>query len=94
MITLVTKQDLWWNDRLDAQRFYTEGEYDEYIRRIVHDRGAQNFSHEYLSASLVINNLVTAAGESLSPTTGGYDQNIQYAHLQRLLETVNNFASR
>jgi energy-coupling factor transporter ATP-binding protein EcfA2 len=94
MITLVTKQDLWWNERSKVEDFYTKGQYNEFIERILHERGAQNFSHEYLSTSLVINNLVTGAGELLAPTTEGYDQNIQYAHLEKLLETVTNFGSR
>ncbi|MDX6692982.1 MAG: hypothetical protein QOF02_585 [Blastocatellia bacterium] len=94
MITLVTKQDLWWNERLKVQQYYAEGEYNNFIERIKHERGAQHFSHEYLSASLVINNLTTDAGELLAPTTGGYDQNIQYVHLQQLLENVNSFARK
>ncbi len=92
MITLVAKQDLWWNERVKVQQHYAGGEYNKLVEQIKHERGTQHFVHEYLSASLVINNLTTSKGELLAPTTGGYDQNIQYAHLQQLLEHVNNFA--
>lgn len=94
MITLVTKQDLWWNDRAGVEDLYENSQYNEFIKRITHERGAQHFQHEYMSASLLINNLVTSAGEVLATTTAGYDQNIQYTHLQLLTETVNNFANR
>lgn len=94
MITVVAKQDLWWNERAKVKQHYAEGEYNRHIERITQERGLQNFSHEYLSAAPVINNLITGAGETLATTTGGYDQNIQYAHLQVLLDTITNFANR
>lgn len=94
MITLVTKQDLWWQDRVDVRDFYTQGEYNTHIVGVTNARGAQNFTHEYLSASLVMRNLGTDKGELLVPTTGGYDQSIQYANLSKLLEPIVEFAKR
>jgi hypothetical protein len=92
MITLVTKQDLWWNERNLVRDFYTTGTYNNYIEQIRQSRGHQHFIHEYLSASLVTRNFTTGAGEILASTTPGYDQSLQYAHLNRLLETISNFA--
>jgi hypothetical protein len=94
MITLVTKQDLWWKDRNEVRRHYMEGPYNEQIKEIANKRGQQNFAHEYLSASLVISNLGTGAGELLAPTTGGYDQNIQFANLRQLFDAVLNFVEK
>jgi hypothetical protein len=93
MITLVNKQDLWWAERLKVKAHYMDGDYNNYIEQITHARGQQYFMHEYLSASLVMNNFSTSKGELLSTTTGGYDQNLHYIHLQKLLETINAFAN-
>jgi len=94
MITLVTKQDLWWNQRTSVKDHYMKGEYNQFIEQIIHQRGRQNFVHEYLSTSLVISNFVTAQNELLKPTVAGYDQNIQFANLQQLNETIDNFVEK
>ena len=86
MITLVTKQDLWWKDQLKVRDYYETGEYNELIAGIRVSRGAEHFRHEYAFASLVMNNLRTSDGELLVPTTEGYDQNMQEASMSRLLQ--------
>lgn len=91
MITLVTKQDLWWNERQQVLNHY-QGEYDSYVAAIRQKRGDRNFRHEYLSASLVMSNLFTENREILVPTTEGYDETIQLGHLHRLVETINALA--
>ncbi len=92
MITLVTKQDLWWDQRRQVQDHYLSGEYNRYIQDLVQRRGQNHFIHEYLSASLVANNLITKQGEILALTTAGYDQNLQSANLTKLLDTIARFA--
>jgi energy-coupling factor transporter ATP-binding protein EcfA2 len=92
MITLVTKQDLWWRERVQVKNHYTRGKYNECIQQIANQRGKQHFRHEYLSASLVLSNLKTESGELLVPTTEGYDQNIQYANLKEFTDTLLAFA--
>jgi GTPase SAR1 family protein len=94
MITLVTKQDLWWKHAADVQAFYMHGEYNEIIRDITNQRGANNFTHHYLSASLVISNLISGTGELLIPNAEGYDQHVQARHLANLLNSVTTFAGR
>lgn len=94
MITLVTKQDIWWKNRNLVRNFYVNGTYNNYIEQIGQLRGAQNFQHEYLSAALVMRNFTTEAGEVLATITPGYDQAVQYAHINRLLNTINNFAEK
>jgi GTPase SAR1 family protein len=51
MITVVAKQDLWWDKRHDVVDHYTKGEYDNIIQDIRAHRGHGNFMHEYVSAS-------------------------------------------
>lgn len=94
MITLVTKQDLWWKERVQAQNYYEEGSYSKFVHKISQKRGERNFAHHYLSACLNSSNLVTGKGELLAPTAEGYDQNIQSWNLQKLLEVVNGHASK
>ena len=57
LITLVTKQDLWWNNRLQVQDYYKNGNYENLIQDISNKKGSINFVHEYQSASLVMENL-------------------------------------
>lgn len=94
MITLVMKQDLWWDNRQQVLQHYTQGQYNDYIKQITLKRGENNFAHEYLSASLLISNFRTDGGELLASTTAGYDENIRVANLLKLVERVNGFAGR
>ncbi len=55
MITLITKQDLWWNDRLAVQKHYEEGAYGKAIQRVQESR-QEKFIHVYLPVSLVSQN--------------------------------------
>jgi len=89
MLTLVTKQDLWWKSRKTVEEHYTQGEYNHILNEIAARRGAERFSHEILSASLVIQNLMTDVGEELAPTVAGYDQVKRAANLLRVIETID-----
>lgn len=88
MITLVTKQDLWWRQRHAVRKHYETGPYHDAIKAIIGQVGAANFRHEYLSASLSSTNLVDSEGTLLCPVAEGYDDSIQTAHLRRLLDTI------
>jgi len=39
MITLVTKQDMWWDQRDRVKRHYTDGKYNDFIEHISSQRG-------------------------------------------------------
>jgi hypothetical protein len=93
LITLVTKQDLWWNDRLKLQDYYQNGDYEKIIQAIRHKKGSANFTHEYRSASLVMENLLSGANELLVSTTGGYDQRLQAAHFKKLIKTIETYSN-
>jgi energy-coupling factor transporter ATP-binding protein EcfA2 len=47
MITLVTKQDLWWPDRQEVKKHYEVGEYNNIVQEIRSQLGQSNFSHAY-----------------------------------------------
>jgi hypothetical protein len=94
MITLVTKQDLWWDERDDVEAFYRDGRYGDIIRAIQAKRGARHFQHEYVSASLVLSNFVSGTGELLKRTTAGYDDHLKLAHQGQLLRVIHDLTER
>jgi hypothetical protein len=88
MITLVSKQDLWWNQRDRVRDHYFGGEYEKIIQEIRNKIGSANFTHEYCSASLVMNNLMSDANEILVPTTSGYDQRLKLLNFKDFLGKI------
>ena len=89
-ITLVTKQDLWWNDRLKIQDYYQKGEYENQIQAIRNKLGSSNFVHEYCSASLVLENFISGTNELLLPTTQGYDERLKFSNLRNFLNVIES----
>jgi hypothetical protein len=90
MITLVSKQDLWWSQRSQVQSHYQNGEYEQIIQEVRKRIGSANFVHEYCSASLVMNNFVSGTKEPLVLTTGGYDQSLKSANFNAFLNIIEN----
>jgi energy-coupling factor transporter ATP-binding protein EcfA2 len=94
MLTVVTKQDLWWKDRDQVAAFYERGNYNTYINDLRHKRGGNVFMHDYVPASLVLSNMETANHETLALTAEGYDQNLHRAYQHNLLSQVVSMANR
>jgi len=92
MLTLVTKQDLWWTDRLAVRRQYESGIYRELIDQIEQQRGSGRFAHEYLSASLVMQNFTSGQNELLAKTVSGYDDILQTANMQLVFDAAGRLA--
>lgn len=90
VITLVSKQDLWWNNRLEVNKHYVEGAYEQLIQNIRNKRGANNFIHEYRSTSLVMENFLSGDNELLIPTTQGYDQRLKVANFRYFLNAIES----
>lgn len=90
VITLVTKQDLWCNNRLEVNKHYVEGAYEQLIQNIRNKRGANNFIHEYRSTSLVMENFLSGDNELLIPTTQGYDQRLKVANFRYFLNAIES----
>jgi hypothetical protein len=88
-LTVVTKQDLWWPERVRVEEHYQRGAYGQQMQGIVEQMSRQHFRHETVFASLVISNFKTGKGEQLQPNAEGYDQALQTQSLRRLLETAN-----
>lgn len=92
MITLVTKQDLWWEQRTQVREHYITGSCDRIVRDIQTTRGTANFIHEYCSVSLVMENFVSGTNEMLAATTGGYDRRLQLVNLRRFLQVLEDMS--
>jgi hypothetical protein len=90
MLTLVTKQDLWWKDREVVKDYYENSEYNSVIDEIFKVRGTANFSHEYVSASLVIANFDSSSGERLVSNSEGYDQLLQAENLNEVFRKIDS----
>lgn len=86
LLTLVTKQDLWWDERDTVENYYTSGKYSEILRECLGSKEPHHFRHETAFVSLVIRNLMTGREELLKHTAAGYDQPTQVASIERLLK--------
>jgi hypothetical protein len=89
MLTLVTKQDLWWPKREEVARHYREGSYAVEIERLSAQRDLREFRHEFAFASLVIGNFQTGRGEMLQKNVAGYDAHLQNDSERLLFETLD-----
>jgi GTPase SAR1 family protein len=91
MLTLVSKQDIWWQDRDVVTEYYSGSEYDGTIQEILSTRGTANFSHKYVSASLIINGFTSGIGESLKSIATDYSQPLQFTNLVDVFKIIDEF---
>jgi nucleoside phosphorylase len=90
LITLVGKEDLWYRDRPKVLEHYQAGGYRTLIREVEQANGNEMFKHEFVLASLVINNFTSSVGETLAPNQTGYDRGLQVNSLRRLVEVFDS----
>ena len=86
LLTLVTKQDLWWTDQGAVEKHYGSGSYADIVKQCLGDKSGVQFRHEQVFVSLVIRNLMTGRGEFLKGTASGYDMPMQHQSVERLLQ--------
>jgi hypothetical protein len=88
LLTVVSKQDLWWASRHDVHEYYQNGVYGVEVGKLNSKLGSL-FRHEFVFGSLVIGNFVTGSDETLRPNTQGYDQALQVKSLRKLFEMID-----
>jgi energy-coupling factor transporter ATP-binding protein EcfA2 len=93
MITLVTKQDLWWTDRYKVRDYYQNGEYGKLVDDVMRHRGEAHFKHDFFSAALVSQNLTTRDGQELASTVAGYDDPLRLTNLGRFAKALADLAN-
>ncbi len=89
LLTVVTKQDLWWNDRIAVQKHYRQGRFGGVFQNVVNAQQQKRFRHELAFCSLVISNFLTGSGELLKPNREGYDHQLQVESLRELFQMVD-----
>jgi hypothetical protein len=88
MVTLVTKQDLWWDRRNETEQHYLSGEYNNLIEDIRGIKGKANFEHCYLSCALIEQNLLMPDGFQIASTVAGYDDPLRVANLSKVAFSI------
>ena len=94
MLTLVTKQDLWWHKRYEAKSYYEAGSYNAALEKIKESKGKQNFQHDLFSCALVEQNLRTADSFDIALTASGYDDSLRVANLARFAEALEGLIAK
>ena len=89
MITLVNKQDLWWDNKEEVKDYYLNGEYNSIIEDIYKSKGEMNFVHEYVSCSLFNSNF-KIGNDFAKKTIQGYDEPLKRGNYSNFLETLNS----
>jgi hypothetical protein len=82
VITIVTKQDMWWNDRQKVLDFYTNGEYHETVKNVTNQ-------HEVIPVALTVSNFETTNGEKLELSAKGYDFVTFLRYLENMRIKIN-----
>ena len=72
MITVVAKQDLWYEHRDEVRAFYENGKYAETIGDLKGIKGAQNFQHEFVFIHQKDHHPVSAQSH-LKPIDGAFE---------------------
>ena len=89
LITLVTKQDLWWDNRKRVEEHYMNGEYGNLVSGLARYRGT-HFDHSFVSCALNVLNFSTRDGQVLSKTTAGYDSTLWIANYNLVIEAIRS----
>ncbi len=90
LLSLVTKEDLWWNKRSEVLDHYQAetGGYGSAVAEIQSAKGNRDFRAEFQSTSLVISCFRTGLDEELAKNLAGYGQPEQSASFQRLFRCL------
>lgn len=92
LVTVATKQDLWWRWRDRVRDHYESGPYAAAIASLEQRLGQGNLHHSLWSVAQISKNLRDGDGEVLLPTTEGYDEPRRKWHERRLLEIMGEAA--
>lgn len=105
MITVITKQDLWWKDRAKVKGHYEKtspkqitddtlaenSTYQDHISRLRRAVGEKNMKHIVTSVSFGNINFKTKDGHLIQETTGGYDAGLLHANFAQFAKTLDQF---
>ena len=89
LLSVVTKEDLWFPRADEVRAFYETGPYGEAAADLGAAISSANFRHEVVYCSLKIQRLRDPAGDLLVPNAAGYDPDLQEESFARLLRTLD-----
>ncbi len=89
LMLLVTKQDLWWDQRKEVEQHYGRGAFAKGFRELAEAKRMAGFISARQSASLSLQNLLTSDRKLIVPTTSGYDQLLQRANYSAFLRKLD-----
>jgi energy-coupling factor transporter ATP-binding protein EcfA2 len=89
LLTLVAKQDLWWDQREAVEVHYREGEYGQKIAQLQQQLNPKQFRHECVFTSQVIRNFESKNGQLIAKVASGYDQIRVGQSFQKLCEVLD-----
>ena len=108
MTTIVSKQDIWWNDKILVRGYYTGelqenqksiegvGKYASVIAQIGRDFQNRNlgFSHHFISCSQAHSNFSSRAEGLLAATAPGYDLSKHIHFLHNMIYRIDELMTR
>ena len=89
LVTVVNKQDLWWDTQPEVRSSYESGDYGKQLQSFIAEVGGRGIQHEFIPISSVVTNFVTPNGEMLKCTCAGYDQATHLRHLHAFFSKVD-----
>ncbi len=95
MLTVVTKEDLWFGESNEVHQHYLDGDYSRVIEGIRHSIGANAFQHEIAFVSQIIKDFAAPkffGGEqlTLAKTNSDYSQEKQMKSLQQFVTKLTS----
>lgn len=94
MMTVVTKEDLWFDQRTAVADHYCQkrrGSYDSVVEEIREALGDVSFRYEFVGMSLLIQNFIGNKDEPLRIVSNGYNQDIQNESAKSFLRALEAF---
>lgn len=88
VLVFVGKKDLWWRERDDVEKHYSNGEFSSILGEISENKNHDIFRIELIYGSLEIQNFLTGRGVELAKNAAGYGQAQQALSMNELLDTV------
>lgn len=90
ILTVVMKQDLWFDRAADVDRFYREGAFGKAVSKTLSQATAGRIRYEVAALSLIHQNFVTGRSELLKQTVAGYDWDQQAKALKEFSRVLND----
>jgi hypothetical protein len=88
VISVINKEDLWWDKKGHVIAHYSDGEYGNIIRSMQGHLGAARLHHEIIYLSMLIGSLTTGRQERLAANVAGFDSELQFQSIRQALNTL------